>query len=329
MPSVADELAELRSRSLTKNHAAKLQDANGLSTPEMEAQAIQTVKSNTRSSIYKKEAVETLKAGPNANAVNPFEMQQIARKKEEQQKQKEAMQNLQQFNNAKVALTLSDDTKKPKDSEEPKEKSIAPVVEPAAAATSATAAATEASMEEIEEVPELEVGPTETETETVPPKAEPTTDPGPLPQPAVRQLNRVEKKARKAMERLGMKPVPGVARVTLKRKGGVFTIHRPDVFEKSGSFVVFGEAVAGAGLAPQFQQQEAAKQFAMAEEKKEEVLEAVPDLQLQDGTPDETGLQAKDIELVMSQANCSRPKAVAALKTSGGDLVDAIMCLTS
>lgn len=43
---------------------------------------------------------------------------------------------------------------------------------------------------------------------------------------------------------------------------------------------------------------------------------------------DETGLEAKDIELVMSQANCSRGKAVAALKTHDGDIVNAIMELT-
>lgn len=47
-----------------------------------------------------------------------------------------------------------------------------------------------------------------------------------------------------------------------------------------------------------------------------------------DDAADETGLEAKDIELVMSQANCSRGKAVAALKTHDGDIVNAIMELT-
>ena len=47
-----------------------------------------------------------------------------------------------------------------------------------------------------------------------------------------------------------------------------------------------------------------------------------------DGDADETGVEAKDIELVMSQASCTRPKAVAALKANDGDIVNAIMELT-
>ena len=47
---------------------------------------------------------------------------------------------------------------------------------------------------------------------------------------------------------------------------------------------------------------------------------------------DETGIEAKDIELVMSQANVSRGKAVRALKNNQNDIVNAIMvssvCLT-
>ncbi len=40
---------------------------------------------------------------------------------------------------------------------------------------------------------------------------------------------------------------------------------------------------------------------------------------------DETGVEPKDIELVMTQANVSRSKAVKALKTADGDIVSAIM----
>lgn len=38
---------------------------------------------------------------------------------------------------------------------------------------------------------------------------------------------------------------------------------------------------------------------------------------------DETGVDPKDIELVMTQVNCSRAKAVKVLKESGGDLINA------
>jgi nascent polypeptide-associated complex subunit alpha len=44
---------------------------------------------------------------------------------------------------------------------------------------------------------------------------------------------------------------------------------------------------------------------------------------------DESGVAAKDIELVISQAGCTRAKAVKALKENDGDLVNAIMSLTS
>lgn len=40
---------------------------------------------------------------------------------------------------------------------------------------------------------------------------------------------------------------------------------------------------------------------------------------------DETGVEVKDIELVMSQANVSRAKAVRALKNNNNDIVNAIM----
>ena len=40
---------------------------------------------------------------------------------------------------------------------------------------------------------------------------------------------------------------------------------------------------------------------------------------------DETGVEPKDVELVMSQANVSRTKAVKALKNNNNDIVNAIM----
>jgi nascent polypeptide-associated complex subunit alpha len=43
----------------------------------------------------------------------------------------------------------------------------------------------------------------------------------------------------------------------------------------------------------------------------------------------EDGVEAKDIELVVSQAGCSRARAVAALRENDGDLVNAIMSLTT
>ncbi|GHA65268.1 hypothetical protein ACIQRS_07975 [Streptomyces termitum] len=41
--------------------------------------------------------------------------------------------------------------------------------------------------------------------------------------------------------------------------------------------------------------------------------------------PDETGIDPRDIELVMAQTGRSRAVAVRALRDSGGDLINAIM----
>merc|ERR1712001_692895 len=57
--------------------------------------------------------------------------------------------------------------------------------------------------------------------------------------------NRQEKKARKAMQKLGMKPVPGIVRVTVKKaKNILFVINKPDVFKSpaSDTYIIFGEA---------------------------------------------------------------------------------------
>merc|ERR1712220_44811 len=57
--------------------------------------------------------------------------------------------------------------------------------------------------------------------------------------------NRSEKKTRRAMNKLGMKPVEGVLRVTVKKsKNILFVISKPDVFKSpvSDTYVIFGEA---------------------------------------------------------------------------------------
>lgn len=43
---------------------------------------------------------------------------------------------------------------------------------------------------------------------------------------------------------------------------------------------------------------------------------------------DDSGLESKDIELVMTQASVSRKKAVKALKENGNDIVNSIMALS-
>lgn len=57
--------------------------------------------------------------------------------------------------------------------------------------------------------------------------------------------SRGEKKARKLMSKLGLKPVPGVNRVTIRKsKNILFVINKPDVLKNpaSDTYIVFGEA---------------------------------------------------------------------------------------
>ncbi|KAI4332887.1 hypothetical protein L6164_017761 [Bauhinia variegata] len=142
--------------------------------------------------------------------------------------------------------------------------------------------------------------------------------------------SRSEKKSRKAMLKLGMKPIPGVSRVTVKKsKNILFVISKPDVFKSpaSDTYVIFGEAKIE-DLSSQLQSQ-AAEQFKAPDlshvVSKPESSSAAQD----DEDVDETGVEPKDIELVMTQASVSRAKAVKALKAADNDIVTAIMDLTN
>lgn len=144
--------------------------------------------------------------------------------------------------------------------------------------------------------------------------------------------NRSEKKSRKAMQKLGMKPVQNIMRVTVKKsKNILFVISRPDVFKSpsSDTYIIFGEA--------KIEDLSAQAQSAAAEQFR------TPDMSAMAAPPaatssaattaadediDETGVDGKDIDLVISQASCTRAQAVTALKNNDGDIVNAIMELT-
>ncbi|KAF6149461.1 hypothetical protein GIB67_016999 [Kingdonia uniflora] len=144
--------------------------------------------------------------------------------------------------------------------------------------------------------------------------------------------SRSEKKSRKAMLKLGMKPILGVSRVTIKKsKNILFVISKPDLFKSpaSDTYVIFGEAKIE-DLSSQLQTQ-AAERFKAPDlsnviSKPDESSAMAAD---EDDDIDEAGVEPKDIELVMTQAGVSRSKAVKALKTAEGDIVTAIMELTN
>ncbi|KAF7113976.1 hypothetical protein CNMCM5793_006159 [Aspergillus hiratsukae] len=202
---------------------------------------------------------------------------------------------------------------------------------------------------------------------------------------AVTIHSRNEKKARKAIGKLGLKHVPGITRVTLRRPKNVstrpiarqstvhiswvparqgpnvreqklirplqilFVINQPDVYRSpsSNTWIIFGEAKIE-DLNSQAQAS-AAQQLAAAEaaagehaghdhdhdhdhdhgKGKAPETEAKKEEEEDDGEEvDETGLEAKDIELVMAQANVSRKKAVKALRENDNDIVNSIMALS-
>merc|ERR1711918_196112 len=65
---------------------------------------------------------------------------------------------------------------------------------------------------------------------------------GPDGKPRSKQ-SRSEKKSRKAMQKLGMKAVPGIIRVTIKKsKNILFVVSKPDVFKSpaSDTYIIFG-----------------------------------------------------------------------------------------
>lgn len=174
-----------------------------------------------------------------------------------------------------------------------------------------------------DDVPELEKG-----------DAPENTDPN-APKVQANKQSRQEKKARKSIAKLGLKPVPGVTRVAIRKtKSMLFVINKPEVFKNpsSDTYVVFGEAKiedltqqAQLAAAEKFKQAQAsapapaAKQETIIEEEEEEEDEA---------EIDSTGLEEKDIDLVTQQAACSKAKAIKALKNNNGDIVNAIMELT-
>jgi len=139
--------------------------------------------------------------------------------------------------------------------------------------------------------------------------------------------SRSEKKARKAMKNLGMKPVPGINRVTVKKaKNILFVISDPDVLKSpaSDTYIIFGDAkiedINSQNAAA------AAEQFSTPED----LTASVPDLvgdeeESGDEEADATGISEENISTLMQNVQCSRNKAIKALQKTSDNLIEAIM----
>ena len=298
---VQEELEALRQQGVTKTHASALAQKGGraLSTPQAEEEALKAKQERLRKTNYGKDADENLKSFNEAKALKGGTIG--------------ATVTAESWLGAAAGAAGADAGE---DKDEANDGATeAPIKMKAKTLT------LEEDSDDDDDVPDLE------EQDGIGATVE-GVDPS---RGAARQLNRAEKKARKMMQRLNMRPVSDISRVTFKpRGGGYFAIDSPDVYEKDGSYVIFGEAYHGG------QQQAAMQQAAMQQAKAAAALQDkdsssdVPTMvDDADEAVDDSGVEAKDIELVMSQASCSRAKAVAALKENNGDLVNAIMSLTT
>uniref|UniRef100_A0A6U4ZZD2 NAC-A/B domain-containing protein n=1 Tax=Hemiselmis andersenii TaxID=464988 RepID=A0A6U4ZZD2_HEMAN len=143
--------------------------------------------------------------------------------------------------------------------------------------------------------------------------------------------SKMEKKSRKAMQKLGMKPMTGIVRVTIKKsKNILFVISKPDVFKSpaSDTYIIFGEAKIE-DLSAQAQQA-AADQFKAPAQPAAAPKASVraDDSDSDDDDADASGVAEDDIKLVMDQAQVSKAKAIKALKQNKNDPVDAILALS-
>ena len=168
----------------------------------------------------------------------------------------------------------------------------------------------------------------------------------------VQIISKNEKKARELIKKTGLKQIKGITRVTFKQRGNlIYAIDAPEVYKSVGGlYVVFGEAKVDdlnkrmmEAQAQQAQQQELAKAAAAASgetvDKSPEAITAdleaaslqdnkIEEVEDDDEAVDETGLDAKDIDIIVEQTQVSRGKAAKALRKHKGDMVNAIMELS-
>ncbi|XP_017063118.2 LOW QUALITY PROTEIN: nascent polypeptide-associated complex subunit alpha [Drosophila eugracilis] len=156
--------------------------------------------------------------------------------------------------------------------------------------------------------------------------------------------SRGEKKARRILMKMDLKPVENVVRVTMKKsKNFLLYIDNPEVFKvaHSETYICFGpvrvedistSAAASQAAAKAAERFRTSSNSGGAEDGKgENQAEGSPadDDEAEELDKEVTkDLDEKDIELVQMQAACSRNKAIKALLMNDNDVVNAIMALT-
>nr|Q45FF9.1 RecName: Full=Nascent polypeptide-associated complex subunit alpha; Short=NAC-alpha; AltName: Full=Alpha-NAC [Babesia divergens]AAZ66308.1 putative nascent polypeptide-associated complex alpha chain [Babesia divergens] len=159
-----------------------------------------------------------------------------------------------------------------------------------------------------------------------------------------------ERKSRKLLGKLGMKPVDGVTKVCIKKSKQIyFVVNKPDVYKlpNSDTYVIFGEAKV------EDMSQNSALEAAQRLSQLSSALQAVGADRGTDSSAaahasghdhahdhdhshgdcaskaDESSVNQSDIDLVVSQVGCTREQAVEALIKNKGDIVETIMQLST
>ena len=332
MSSVSDELAALRSKGTVRQHANALKSKSGsLSTPEAEEASLAKLKKDDK--VKKAEAEELLRKTTSAGGgLVEEELKKVGDMKKKFEKGRmEAKSILSKGAGSEVVKAEADSEKA---------SGVSPAVSPP------KAAAKEKVIDEpkqtdspkaVDDIPDLsEEEPFDNnnpaEDEEVP-DLEEAGEPTDTTAEASQTINRNEKKVRKVMSRLDMRPVPGIVRAVMKTRGGNFFIEQPDVYvsgKSNQTYVIFGEArqqqqPSLASLA----QKNAAEQAVESVLRQNVAKETTAEADVLEEDLNEEGLEAKDIELIMAQASVEKSVAIKALRENDGDLVNAIMSLTT
>jgi nascent polypeptide-associated complex subunit alpha len=145
------------------------------------------------------------------------------------------------------------------------------------------------------------------------------------------------------VSKLGLKQLTGINRVTMRKsKNIIFVISKPDVYKSpnSDTYIVFGEAKvedlshqAQMAAADKFKLNQGASADAAAAANLAAAAAAAGASKApatiaeedDDEEVDATGVEEKDIEIVVTQSNVSRKRAIKALKNNNNDIINAIM----
>ena len=140
-----------------------------------------------------------------------------------------------------------------------------------------------------------------------------------------------EKKVRKALAKLGMVKMEGVNRVTMKQKDNYYLcVKDPEVFtspNNANTFIIFGELTFDdpekkmSQEAIEQMRKEGEKLKTVTEKQGEQKIEVIPEGE----ELSEEGLDKDAIETVMTEGGCTRQEAIKALRSKGGDPVEALL----